>query len=82
MSSATMKFFVHPMTIRYTDYGSHLQTVTGIAWSSDGENTYGFEQGKTIADIRAKVAAIGAPVEIVEGTPVGRTHDMNPRGLI
>ena len=81
-TTAPLKFFVHPMTIRYYDYGDLLDTVTGICWSTDNENTIGFERGKTIADIRAKAESLGGAIEIVEGRPIARSHDMNPHGFI
>ncbi len=84
--TSKMKLFVHPTTKRYYDYGSLLETTTGIMWSADGENIHSFEEGKTIADIRARIEALGpetaAAVELVEGRPISRSHDMNPHGLI
>ncbi len=77
-----MKLYVHKMTVRYTDYGDLLETVHGIAWSSDGEDPMGFERSKTVDQVRAKALAISSTIEIVEGKPVSRTHDMNPHGLI
>lgn len=77
-----MKLFVHPMTVRYTDYGDLLGTETGICWSSDGETTTGFERGKTVDEVRARALAVAPTVEIVVGEAVSRTHDMNPHGLI
>ncbi len=80
--SSPMKFFVHKKTVRYTDYGEHLQTVTGICWSSDGENTMGFEEGKTVAGAIARMTEFGGAIEIVEGREITRTCDYNPHGLI
>ncbi len=77
-----MKLYVHKKTVRYYDYGSFLETVTGIAWSTDNENPQGFEVGRTIEDVRAKASKYGEAVDIVEGTPIERSFDMNPHGLI
>lgn len=80
-----MKLYIHKMSVAYRDYGTHVETVHGIAWSSDGVETYGFERGKTVADIRAKFRDIGADkvgLELLEGKPVARSCDMNPRGDI
>ncbi len=79
--SNPLKLYVHKKTTRYLDYGSHLETVTGIAWSTDGENPQGFERGRTVADALARMAEFPG-VEIVEGCPVERSFDMNPHGLI
>lgn len=77
-----MKLFVHAMTVRYTDYGDLLETVHGIAWSTDGQTTYGFERGRTVDEVRARALAVSPTIEIVVGKTVSRTHDMNPHGLI
>ncbi len=35
-----MKLYCHKKTITYRDYGSHLETVEGLAWSTDGEPSH------------------------------------------
>lgn len=81
-----MKLFVHPTTRTVKDYGEHLVTERGIMWSTDGENLFGWEEGVTVETARARIADLTpeqqAVVEIVEGEPVHRTFDINPRGLI
>lgn len=83
-----MKMYVHPGTKRFLDYGDVLDTAHGIYWSMTGEvqDAFSFEEGKTIADVRARFAelpeATRNAVELVEGEPVVRSFDMNPHGLI
>ncbi len=80
--SEPLKLYCHKKTVRYYDYGDLLGTETGIAWSlDDNDNPMGFERGKTIEDVRARLLPFDE-VELVEGRPVTRSFDMNPHGLI
>lgn len=87
-----MILYAHPHTIRYTDYGSHLETVQGLSWSHTGkaQDAMGFERGSFDALLREKQAEIdsmlaerpGLSVAICVGEPVTRKVDMNPHGLM
>jgi hypothetical protein len=79
-----LRLYVHRKTVRYADYGEHLCTRHGIAWSGDGDYPQGFEEGNTIAAVLAKAAPYIArgELEIVEGRPVNTTVDYNPHGLV
>lgn len=78
-----LRLYVHRKTIRYTDYGEVLGVVHGIAWSSDGEDPHGFERGRTVEAVIARMAEYPEGTMIIlEGRAVTVTCDMNPHGLI
>ena len=84
-----LRMYVHPITVRYLDYGDLLSTETGVAWSTSGnpQDAMGFERGRTIAEVRERFARLTgteamAAVELADGPAVVRSHDMNPHGLI
>lgn len=79
-----MKLYIHKHTVRYYDYGSFLESESGLSWSHDGDvrNAFSFEHGDYEKLKASKLEDVPASLEIIEGEPVERRYDLNPHGLM
>ena len=77
--------YLHPVEVRYLDYGYYLETVHRCTWSSDGEPTRKYLENVTFeakwADVQASNPA-SAGVEVRRGKTLRYSIDMNPHGFI
>lgn len=81
-----MKLYIHRAKKVLLDYGDVLETVTGVLWSLNGEDAFGFEEGKTPEVVRERIAQLSpeeqASVELLDGKAIEWRVDMNPHGFI
>jgi hypothetical protein len=79
-----MRLYIHKHTVRYYDYGSFLESESGLSWSLTGnaQDTFGFERGDYAKLKASKLDGVPTTLEILEGENVERRCELNPHGLM